>query len=187
LVVSIIKWFWRLLPVSVRFRIKRKVEDWRLSRLGLHRSHGERIYPRVPGTLENLDPPHLFRYEWAKPFCGGKSVLDYGCGIGYGSYILSQVSTNVTGFDISEDALAWAKHYAARAPNLTFMDHPPEDKFDCITCFECIEHVPEPEKLVEWLASHSSETVFISTPEARDDGEMWSRFHEREYSREQFI
>ena len=162
------------------------VEDQRLRAAGLCRSIGERQYPAEPGTLLGLDPDHVFRYEWAKPFCDGRVVLDYGCGTGYGSYVLSDGAKKVVGHDTSPEALAWAAHYAARASNLSFTSEPPADIFDCITCFECIEHVPDPEATLDWLASHARECVLISTPEPPEKG-SWSPFHTREFSQDEFF
>jgi len=161
-------------------------DDLRFRKVGLMRSLGERQYPKEPGSLEGLDPDHVFRYKWAEPHLSGKSVLDYGCGVGYGSFIMSQTASNVTGFDVSEDALAWAKYYAKQMPNLEYLNQLPDKQFDCVTCFECIEHVPDPAQTLDWIACHASDYVFISTPKPRQAG-SWSAYHTREFPREEFM
>jgi len=62
---------------------------------------------------------HIATYEFASKYVKGKRVLDYGCGSGYGSYILSSLADNVTGVDISIEAVDFAKiNYSAN--NLNF-------------------------------------------------------------------
>ena len=161
------------------------VRDWWLRRGGLYRVPGERQYPSWPGTLYAIDPDHLYRYEQALPYCAGKSVLDFGCGVGYGSYVLSRVSAEVVGYDVSDDALKWARFYAAKSPNLTYAACLPEREFDFITCFECIEHVPDPRGTLNWLADHCLGHLMVSTPEAKED--KWSAFHTVEFTRDEFL
>lgn len=39
----------------------------------------------------------------------GKRVLDVGCGLGSGSWLLTEQGASVTGVDVSEDAIEWAR------------------------------------------------------------------------------
>lgn len=162
------------------------LENRRLRRIGLRRSRGEREYPETPGTLDGIDPDHIFRYEWARPFCFGKKVLDYGCGVGYGSHLLADGARHVLGYDVSAEALAWAKHYAKDRANLAYASDLPHERFDYVVCFECIEHAADPEAAIDWIADHTIEYLFISTPEGRP-GKKWSAFHNVEFSREEFM
>jgi len=45
---------------------------------------------------------YLHRYIFVTQFVEGKTVLDLGCGEGYGSYILSKLAERVVGIDIDE-------------------------------------------------------------------------------------
>src|SRR6476661_9316369 len=46
----------------------------------------------------------------------GKRVLDVGCGLGAGSWLLVEKGAHVVGVDISEDAILWARQtYGAEA------------------------------------------------------------------------
>lgn len=101
----------------------------------------------VPGTWSKIaEYEHVPRYELAKEMVAGKAVLDFGCGTGYGSAILSQVAVNVTGLDIDQAAISWAKA-THHNPLLTFHRCSdlgatlPSGSFDAVTCFEMIEHV----------------------------------------------
>ena len=43
------------------------------------------------------------------PDLGGKRILDVGCGLGAGCWLLHKRGARVTGVDISQDAIAWAR------------------------------------------------------------------------------
>ena len=101
----------------------------------------------VPGTWSKLaEYEHLPRYALAKTLAVGKSILDFGCGTGYGAAMMAEVAKHVTGLDIDATALQWARenHKSAR---LDFQRHAdlgaalPAASFDMVTCFEMIEHV----------------------------------------------
>lgn len=101
----------------------------------------------VPGTWSKLaEYEHMPRYALAKSLAQGKRVLDFGCGTGYGSALMAEVATSVTGLDIDAPALAWARE-THRAANLDFQRHGdlgatlPAKSFDMVSCFEMIEHV----------------------------------------------
>lgn len=101
----------------------------------------------VPGTWSKLaEYEHLPRYAFAKPLAAGKTVLDFGCGTGYGAAIMADVASAVIGLDIDAPALAWAES-SHRNPRISFRRHDdlgaslPADAFDLVTCFEMIEHV----------------------------------------------
>ena len=49
---------------------------------------GERMIPTAEGETSFVFARHRFAYEQARTFVGGKSVLDIGCGTGYGCRIL---------------------------------------------------------------------------------------------------
>ena len=101
----------------------------------------------VPGTFSKLaEYEHLPRYALAKTLAKDKTVLDFGCGTGYGTAMMAEVAARVTGLDIDAAALTWAAG-THRNPRLTFERHAdlgatlPAASFDLITCFEMIEHV----------------------------------------------
>ena len=58
---------------------------------------GERV---VPGQVnDDLWSEHVARYAFARRFSAGKSVLDAGCGTGYGSAELARSARDVAGID----------------------------------------------------------------------------------------
>lgn len=105
---------------------------------------GERFI--VGQAVDDITIEHLQRYKSITHIVKGKKVLDAACGEGYGSNILSQYATSVTGIDISNEAVTYAKeHYkrdnlkyiCASIENIPLEDH----SIDVIVSFETIEHV----------------------------------------------
>lgn len=110
-------------------------------------SASERIAPQAGrGPDPNL-PLHVERYTWALPVCEGKRVVDLGCGVGYGTRILSSFARDVVGVDVSSDAIETAKElYPSmdfRVTDLITGDLPDAE---IGVSFEVLEHLPHPEQ-----------------------------------------
>jgi SAM-dependent methyltransferase len=154
--------------------------------------HPERIVPER--TEPGIVAIHLKRYEFARPFCVGKDVLDAGCGVGYGTAHLAGVARHVVGVDAAPEAIAYAReHYAA--PNVEFvradvLELPfAEDSFDVVCSFETIEHVRDAETLVRELRRvlRTDGTCVVSTPRAeRTTRTPENPFHVLELSPDDF-
>ena len=116
----------------------------------------------VPAALDPNDVTgqetyqlHLERYDFAARFITGGRVLDCACGVGYGSHRLlgGEAGTQlVTGVDIDASAVAYAKDHFVDprldyrcADGATFDAAP----FDAIVSFETIEHVPDPDAIID--------------------------------------
>ena len=107
---------------------------------------GERV---IPGEVnDDLWAEHIARYAFASSFAEGRSVLDVGCGAGYGAAELATHACSVAAIDVASDATEYASknyqptnvHYAqASALSLPFRDQ----AFDLITAFEVIEHLSD--------------------------------------------
>jgi 2-polyprenyl-3-methyl-5-hydroxy-6-metoxy-1,4-benzoquinol methylase len=90
---------------------------------------------------------HMSIYNFAQSFVQKKTVLDAGCGSGYGTYYLAaHGAKSVVGIDIGEEAVGFAKgNYIA--PNLTYIQMDCEkinfDKksFDVVFSSNMIEHL----------------------------------------------
>ena len=113
---------------------------------------------------------HRHRYEFAAILAGGSDVLDLGCGSGYGSMLLAAAGANVQAIDIdpvSVEAAQTAYGSAARFTSASAYDVPFDDaNFDVVTCFEVIEHVDEPQRVIDEAARvlRPSGVLIISTP-----------------------
>lgn len=103
---------------------------------------GERYVPEKRG---NIELEHLHRYLQACELVKGKTVLDIACGEGYGSNRMADFAQQVTGVDISAEAVAHARsRYKKR--NLQFLEGDcaaiplPDHSVDVVVSFETIEH-----------------------------------------------
>jgi 2-polyprenyl-3-methyl-5-hydroxy-6-metoxy-1,4-benzoquinol methylase len=107
---------------------------------------GERLIPRkVDPDLFNK---HFARYLYARASCLDKSVLDAGCGIGYGSSYLAHVTRSVVGVDIDPQTMrdACRRYRPANTRCVVGSRHrlPFLSKtFDVVTSFELIKYLPD--------------------------------------------
>lgn len=103
----------------------------------------------VPGKAPpRMEADHVARYEFAARRVQGLRVLDIACGAGYGSAMLAQAgAVHVDAVDISEQAIAYAReHYANPAIDFqlgNIYSYERDTRYDLITSFETIEHVPD--------------------------------------------
>jgi 2-polyprenyl-6-hydroxyphenyl methylase/3-demethylubiquinone-9 3-methyltransferase len=86
-----------------------------------------------------------------------KSLIDVGCGGGLLCENLASKDTDITGIDLSKDAIEIAKtHQSLKDLNIDYQKISLENlikktkkRYDVLTCLELIEHVPDPEKLIK--------------------------------------
>lgn len=115
----------------------------------------ERFDPQAhPNTMMGAE--HLARYRWARQFVAGRRVLDAGSGTGFGTLMLAEAgAAHVAGIDNDASAVEMAS--ADRPDNVEFgvgdvAEIPFEDSsFDVVTCMEVIEHVENPERVLDEL------------------------------------
>lgn len=155
---------------------------------------GER---QVAPRLEDIRRDHVARYEFAsKVLPNGSKIIDFGCGIGYGSRLLADAGNNVKGYDIDGETLQYARRHYGRndateetAPEFAYADAgtPPDFGIaDAAVCFEVIEHVEDPRTLLKALHL-SAKTLIASVPNEEVFPHGGSvKFHYRHYTRRQF-
>lgn len=125
---------------------------------------------------------HLRRYWLSARFAEGETVLDAACGTGYGASLLGRGAASVLGVDIDAEAVEFASAYHA-SPRVRFtvadVTRTPcaDASFGLITSFETIEHLAEPDRLIDECARvlRPGGTLVLSTP---NDGGL-TAFHEQ--------
>lgn len=139
---------------------------------------------------------HLHRYAIAKELCAGKQVLDIASGEGYGSNLIAQVATKVTGVDIDETAVNKAKKIY-KSQNLDFKvgtcsSIPLENNsVDVVVSFETIEHHDRHEEMLTEIKRvlKVDGILIISSPDKKyysDDLNYNNPFHVKELYLEDF-
>jgi SAM-dependent methyltransferase len=149
---------------------------------------GERQY----GQLSEIRKDHLARYEFATRLISPNDVvIDAACGCGYGSYLLAGKAFHVFGYDNSQEALDYAMN-TYRRHNIDYLkvelpsDNMPE-LCDTAVCFETIEHVTDPLRLLITLRQ-STDRLFASVPNQNRiqfDPKRFP-FHHRHYTKGEF-
>jgi len=149
------------------------------------------------GEAERFDPlqdgpdlayEHLHRYVLAGRVVEGLRVLDLASGTGYGSSILARSARSLVSLDLESAHLgSLAAGVCGDAQLLPFA----EGSFDAVVCFEAVEHVRDPEKLVSEARRvlRGPSILMISTP----DREIYSGrakhqnpYHVSEMNRREF-
>lgn len=102
-----------------------------------------------------------------------KTIIDVGCGGGILAESLAKLGANVTGIDMGEEPLNVAKLHALESNvTLNYEKITAEEKaqacpaqFDIVTCMEMLEHVPDPQSVVQACAKlvKPGGYVFFST------------------------
>ena len=108
-----------------------------------------------------LNPVRLGFIEQHTKLAGTK-VLDVGCGGGLLSEAMQQRGASVTGIDLTEELIEVARLHALgsgleaidyRVQSAESMAAAQPGEFDLVTCMEMLEHVPDPESVLEACAT----------------------------------
>lgn len=107
-------------------------------------------------TLHQINPVRL-DFIVRQTSLNNKEVLDIGCGGGILSEAMAKQGANVTAIDASEENIAIASTHAAdNQLEIDYQVNLTEDfaeknevKFDLITCMELLEHVPDPDSIIQ--------------------------------------
>lgn len=161
-----------------------------------------------PRVVIHIRENHLQRYTFADDrisslenhrIDGNVKVLDLACGIGYGSNIISKQGRRIIGIDKSYLTIKEAdqcygssnRHFlAGDGIGLPF----PDDSFNIITCFETIEHMESPERMLREASRilNPSGELYISTPNrvvtnpsSTSADKPPNKFHKHEYNEEE--
>jgi 2-polyprenyl-3-methyl-5-hydroxy-6-metoxy-1,4-benzoquinol methylase len=138
---------------------------------------------------------HWSRYSFARRLCADRTVLDIGCGYGYGAAILSPLFRSYTGMDADRSAIQWASRVVSdKVSGTRFLDIDASSQalagktFETVLCFEVLEHVPAPRELLGMVLRFLAPggVALLSTPNGiisqGDSKRFRSPFHVREYT-----
>jgi 2-polyprenyl-3-methyl-5-hydroxy-6-metoxy-1,4-benzoquinol methylase len=154
-----------------------------------------RYVPEETGTNSRSAIMHKSRYHWllgVVDVCNA-SILDFGCGSGYGAGFLAERGARVLGIDISPAAIDYATNTFPRASfrvhDLTDSGLPTKipERFDIIVSFDVIEHVEK-----WWTFLHNVRALvkqggvaIVGCPNRIshfDFNPLWNRFHVQEFT-----
>ncbi|WP_296657663.1 methyltransferase domain-containing protein [Paraburkholderia sp.] len=149
---------------------------------------GERYVPTEEGDMRY---EHLHRYGWAAQTVKGLHVLDIACGEGYGSAILAKYAKDVTGVDISHEAVEHAVARYGDVRNLSFRQGsataiPLADaSVDAVVSFETLEHLTQHDEMLAEIhrVLKPGGFLILSSPNKQvysDDRNFKNEFHVRE-------
>jgi SAM-dependent methyltransferase len=153
---------------------------------------GER---QVSPNLDGIRRDHVARYEFAAAkLQKGSQVIDFACGIGYGCRILNDAGHVSYGYDIDDDALAYADEHYAKSDGIFIKGNGNDPgilgQYDAAISFETIEHLQDPRPLL--LALRESAPLLICSVPNEDvmpyeyaPGQTYA-FHYRHYTKAQF-
>jgi len=154
---------------------------------------GER---QVAPTIEGIRRDHVARYEFAATLIAdGATVIDFACGVGYGTRILADAGHPAWGYDIDPEALGYARaHYLTWNTAFARADgnNPPAlPMVDAAVCFETIEHLEDPRPLLRALHASASQLI-ASVPNEEDfpwlqAPGVGTSFHFRHYTPAEFV
>lgn len=131
----------------------------------------ERWLPAVPGLVDRLT--------------SGIRVADVGCGSGTVPILVAKAFPNaeVTGFDVSDDALGVARSRGRSVSNVTFENYPADGipldpPFDLITAFDVIHDLADPLAALERIHDALSPDGVFFMMEPNVSSELENNLHD---------
>lgn len=140
--------------------------------------HNKPVIRSVPQLLDAerslREHRHVQRYRFARRHCKG-SVLDFGSGTGYGSYMLRQNSdiSEVVSYDVDE------KVVAASIANFGNNHSSINRLFDTIVAMEVIEHLDDLNVFMNVVKNTQATRLIISVPDGKTT--HYNRSHKQDF------
>lgn len=148
-------------------------------------------------SLRDIEGINLARYKFALKYCKRKSVLELGCGSGYGAnYLAKNGAGEVFAYDASSRSIEFANK-TFKLPNIKFICKRIEEVnekrvYDAVINFEVIEHLQNTEKLLKLVNKSLKKggLLVVSTPNrlfsSYDGNKPTNPYHVREYFDNEF-
>lgn len=155
----------------------------------MHSLNNDRFVPKKKNT-DAFYFEHIQRYDFSGGYIKNKTVLDLGCGSGYGSRrLLDYKCKSVVAIDIEPKIINFAKKNfphknltfkVANATKLPFKDN----SFDVVVSFEVIEHIKDyntyTNEVLRVLRPHGK--FIFSTPNKLKHRANTSAYHFKEFT-----
>ncbi len=137
---------------------------------------------------------HEATYEFCKKYVADATVLDYGCGSGYGTASLANECRSIVGVDVEKKAVEYAQRlYKNQA--LSYQQIDPgktlpfaDEHFGVVLSLQVLEHVPDPKQYlleIKRLLNKGGKLI-LCTPNRETrlmkNQKPWNRFHVTEFS-----
>jgi SAM-dependent methyltransferase len=110
---------------------------------GSDRSQAFEFYKSLIDFVRGVAPPGIPRPR----------LLDVGCGCGWSTAAFAEAGYEATGMDLNPNAFepSPSEHFSFQAGSA--MEIPfPDSSFDVVVTYQCLEHVPSPEKALDEMA-----------------------------------
>ena len=126
---------------------------------------------RGPYKFIHMLTPLRLKYIANNLTLKGSKILDLGCGGGLLAEEMYKSGAEVVGIDASKKTIEIAKNHAKEQSlkikylNTDLESFESKVKFDAVICFELIEHVPDPEELINQITKiiKPNGKLFLST------------------------
>lgn len=131
---------------------------------------------------------HFKRYASVRRFCYGQ-VLDFACGTGYGSFIISAADDieKVLGVDFDAEAIDLANK-EFKKEKIEFICSSAEKvnkKFDTLVCLETIEHIKDETTVPKLVERCKIDNIIISFPDKKTT--HYNKHHCHDFVRQDII
>jgi ubiquinone/menaquinone biosynthesis C-methylase UbiE len=133
-----------------------------------------------------------YAYEYVTPLIKGKTVLDVGCGLAYGTALMAESAASIVGVDYDQSVVDDNSTRYSHIKNLSFqrVTVPPlpfaDESFEVVTTFQFIEHIhPRREFMKECIrVLKPGGKLYVTTPNTKRSLAR-NPFHIHEYTFEE--
>jgi 2-polyprenyl-3-methyl-5-hydroxy-6-metoxy-1,4-benzoquinol methylase len=109
------------------------------------------------------------RFEYCKALIGNKKIIDFGCGYGNFIFKAKDIASETIGIEADRTILAYLKNKGYTVyPDLNHIEE--SERFDVITMFHVLEHLPDPRKILSRFKSclNKEGKIIIEVPNSED-------------------